>query len=211
MRLAITCVALGATAARAEPADCQVEATALRARLDDDARHAQHWELAWDVVFGATTAGSLALAITHADPIGGNRADFEESMYVGAAKSGFGLLAHLVMPLRIDVPAVAGDACADRAALRAALAEAARRERKAFWLDHLGAFAVNLAGAIVLASRRSWQVGATSAALGYPVGLLSIYTAPRASWHDWRERAPAWTVGASATTDGLSLWLAGQF
>jgi hypothetical protein len=214
MRRSIACAAIALLAARpvrAQPQDCQAEATTLRARLLEDARHARRWNTGWLLGFGAASAGQLALAVTSTNPLGTFDQDFKETLYVGAAKAGVGVVGHLLFPLRIEVPVAASDACADRDALRRALAEAARHERATFWLNHVGSFAVNLAGAIVLAERRSWQVGAASAALGYPVGLLSVYTAPRASWHEWRDREASWTIGASATGTGASLWLIGQF
>ena len=63
------------------------------------------------------------------------------------------------------------------------VAVARKKERGAFYLGHAGALVVNLAGMIVLAERRSLTLGLESFALGYPVGLLSIYTAPRGAWH----------------------------
>jgi hypothetical protein len=186
------------------PQDCQAEATELRARLLEDARHARRWNLGWEIAFGAASAGQLALALAEVKPFGTFDADFRDTLYVGAAKSAIGVGGHLLFPLRIDVPEATADACADRDALRLALAEAARRERTTFWLNHIGSIAVNLAGAIVLSERRSWQVGVASAALGYPVGLLSVYTAPRCAWHEWR-------VQASATPSAVSVVVSGQF
>jgi len=208
------CLAVVAAAARlahADSPDCAAEATALRARLTADARHARHWDLGWELGFGAVTLGQAALAIAKVKPFGVFDEDYNELLIVGAVQSAFAFTAHLVLPLRIDVPPANADACADRAALRVALADAGTRERRTFWLNHAGALAVNLAGAIVLTARRSIGVGAASAALGYPIGLLSVYTAPRGSWHEWRARRAAWTVGATVSKVGPSLWLAGQF
>jgi hypothetical protein len=58
--------------------------------------------------------------------------------------------------------------------LRAAAERAARTERRAFWLSHLGGLAVNFGGTLVIAERTSWKTGLWSFALGYPVGLLGI-------------------------------------
>jgi len=188
VRAAIVLAVLAAASfARAD--DCPTEAAALRAHLQADARQAHRWNVGWGVAYGVVTAGQLALAAGKVKPFGTFDADYEDTLYVGAAKSGIGVLGHLLFPLRIDVPAALADPCADRDALRRALAEAGRRERATFWLNHIGSLVVNVAGAVVLAERRSWQVGVESAALGYPVGVLSVYTAPRCAWHEWRMSA----------------------
>jgi hypothetical protein len=207
----VVVVVATATSAVADSQECASEAAALRATLAADATQARRWNLGWDIAFGAATAGQLALVIGKVNPLGAFDDNFKESLIVGAAKSGIGFLAHVILPLRIEVPPETADACEDRAALRLALVRAAKRERSTFWLDHIGTFAVNLAGAIVLAERRSWQVGLGSAALGYPIGVLSVYTAPRRSWHAWRAREASWTVAAGATRAGPSVWIVGSF
>ena len=159
-------------------ADCATEAAELRHQLAIESHRAHRWNGSWGVAFAAASIGQLALAVGNV----GNT-DQHEAFYVGAAKAGLGAASHLVVPLAIDVPAAVDDPCADRTALEGALAVAKKKERSIFYLGHFGALAVNLAGVIVLAERRSLLVGLESFAVGYPVGLLSIYTAPRAAWH----------------------------
>jgi hypothetical protein len=94
-------------------------------------------------------------------------------------------------------------------ALRAAAERAARDERQKFWVSHLAGLAVNLGGALVLAERVSWQAGVLSFATGYPIGLLSTYTMPRASWR--RVREPAWTANIVAGDGRRMVVVAGSF
>ena len=115
------------------------------------------------------------------------------------------------MPLRIPVPSQQAEPCADVKQLRAALAEAGRRERQSFYLTHIGGLVVNLAGATILTVRRRFSVGALSFALSFPVPPISAYTQPRRSWHEWRDRRAQWQIGASTTGDGASLWLGGEW
>jgi len=130
-------------------------------------------------------------------------------LWVGGVKSSLGAIARWFLPLRIDVPAATGDACADRKALRSAVERAARDERQAFWLSHLGGVVVNLGGTLVIAERTSWQTGLLSFAISYPIGLLGTYTMPRASWG--RGREPAWTANLVAGGDRWLLVAGGSF
>ena len=136
------------------------------------------WNTAWAIGFGAASLGQLGVALS-----GETGADLRDAAAVGAAKAGLGAASRFVVPLAIAVPPQIAEACADRDALTTALADAGKRERANFWLGHLGSIAVNFAGTAILVERRSWRVGLESLALGYPVGLLAIYTAPRDAWH----------------------------
>ena len=154
--------------------------------------------------------GQVALAVTETDPFGTFDEDDREILYVGAIKATLGLGSRVVRPLRARVPVASGDACADVAALRAAVAEAGRHERQAFFLTHLGGIAVNLAGASVLWYRRGFGVAALSFALSFPVAPISAYTQPRGSWHLWREQRATWQLGVSPREGGgAMLWLGG--
>ena len=135
--------------------------------------------------------------------------DDTHSLWVGGAKSTLAALGYWLSPLRIAVPAAAGDACFDRAALRAAAARAADDERDAFWTAHIGGLIVNATGAIILSQTASWRTGLLSFATGYPVGLLSTYTMPRAS--GGRVREPALTATAMADGRRYGLVVAGAF
>jgi hypothetical protein len=193
--------------ARVATAGCVEEATALRAHLVTASRDAQVWNTAWAIGFGAAAAGQAGLALAETKPFGTFDTDYQEMLYVGAVKATIGMGARLVLPLRIEVPDVNADPCADVMALRDALERAGRKERRAFWLTLIGGTAVNLAGSIVLMERRDFGVGALSFALGFPIGPLSAYTQPRASWRQWEERRSSWVVGVGPR----SLWLAGSF
>jgi len=191
---------------------CDAEATALRAHLEREAGSAQTWTTVWAVMFGAAAAGQLGFALAEVDPLGGEFTDeTRDTLYAGTVKASIGVAARVFMPLRISVPGKIGDSCAELPALRAALAEAAKQERRSFWLTHVGGTALNLAGAAVLAWRHSFKVGAISFAISYPVGPTSAYTQPRRSWRLWRERQLAWSVGASTGDGTSSLWLRGDW
>jgi hypothetical protein len=206
----IAVLVLASSRAAAQPADsCATESAQLREHLAIAARNAHRWNLAWQIGFGGAAAGQFGLALASKNPIGTFDRDFEESLYVGGAKATLGFASRLVMPLRVRIPEPVADACTDRAALRAAVKDVARTQRKLFWMTHIGAFMVNLAGAIVLGERRSWSVGAVSFAVGYPVGLISIYTMPRASWHLVRDAQ--WTITAVPRDDGVAIAVAGSF
>lgn len=203
-------VAVAASPATARAERCADEATQLRAHLVEEKRRAFRWNYGWAIAFGAAAVGQLTLAVTETKPLGTFDRDYEETLYVGAAKATIGVLARVVLPLHVDVPAAAADPCVDVVALRAALEEAGRRERRSFWLTHLGGTALNLAGAALLTYRRSFKVGAISFAISYPVGPANAYTQPRRSWHLWRERRVQWQLGMSGG-ETWTAWVGGSW
>lgn len=163
------------------------EAEELRAHLEDEQRRAKRWNMTWAVTFGAAAVGSFALGYANPFP------SMRDGLFVSAGKASIGALGRIILPLRIGVPAPTGDTCADLAALRDALRAAAKKERGNFYLNHAGGLLVNAAGAAIIWYRGSASQALISVAVGYPVGLLSNYLAPRNSWHLHRERT--WTVG----------------
>jgi hypothetical protein len=195
--LAAICVARTASAA-----PCEADSASIRAHLTDEAQRAHRWNLVWGLGFGAAAVGQLALGI---DPTHSLDRDLEQAAYVGAAKATVGALGHVVTPLVVEVPPPVPDACADLAALRAAAIRTAARERTTFWLNQIGALAVNATGAVVLGERTTWANAGESFALGYAVGLISTYTMPRGSWH--AADAPPIAVGFT----GGVVWIAGAF
>lgn len=201
-RLLITLgVVVLARAADAEPCG---DASALRADLQQEAIHADRWNLAWRIGFTASAVGQFAAAASGA--FGRDRAAV---LWVGGVKSSLGAIVRWILPLQIDVPAATSDACGDRTALRAVAERVAGDERRVFWLSHLGGLAVNLGGTLLIAQRVSWQAGLLSFAVSYPVGLLSTYTMPRASWA--RIREPTWGANIVAGPDRWSLVVGGSF
>lgn len=152
--------AVVALSTRVASADC----ASVRAH---DAEVADAWNLDWGLGFTAVTviqaAGALVPTIDARE---------RDVLLVGAAKSGLGALSHAIVPLKIPVT---GDCAAD-------LRVAAKNERATFWLAHLGAIGVNLAGAIVLWKLHGFSDALVSMAIGYPVGLLHVYTVPRRAW-----------------------------
>lgn len=203
LRIAIL-VALGAGLPRTAAAESCEAAAALRADLEREATRADRWNLAWRIVYTAGAAGQFALAAS-----GAADHDNTRSLYVGGAKSTLAALGHWFAPLRVRLPLTRGDACTDRAALRAAAERAADDERDAFWSAHLIGLAVNLGGAFLLAEMTSWKTGALSFATGYPVGLLSTYTMPRASWR--RVGETTWAANAFIGEGRYALVVSGSF
>jgi hypothetical protein len=123
-------IALGVVAlARAAAAEPCGDAGALRAELEQESARADHWVLAWRIAYTALAVGELGGAVS-----GVADHDNTLSLWVGGAKSTLGALGVWLSPLRIDVPPPTGDACTDRAALRATAERAAADERRSFWL-----------------------------------------------------------------------------
>lgn len=179
----VICLAAPAAAEPCDPAAAAEAAAAIDAHLAREARRARRWDNAWAITFAGLAAGQGALIAAEWTPTGFDD-DIEAGLWVGVGKSVVGAASHLVLRLKVVRPERTGDACADLAAAERALRETARNERRTFWLDHLGSFALNAAGLVLLGTRYdTWEEGLKSFALGYPVGLLSVYTQPRASWH----------------------------
>jgi hypothetical protein len=194
-----------ATAPAARPACDAREADELRAHLESQARKAHTWNWAWRITFTSAVAGTLALGLANPLP------ELQGGLYVSAGKATVGALARWFLPLRIDVPLAQADTCADVTALRAAVATAARRQRRLFYLGHAGGILVNVAGAWILTEYESFNKGLLSVAIGYPIGLLSNYTMSRGSWQFFRDRGVTWTVTVLPQRDGWGFGLAGSF
>jgi hypothetical protein len=198
-------IALGVIGlARTAAAESCEAASALRADLEREATRADRWNLAWRIVYTAGAAAQFGIAAS-----GAVGHDDTRSLYVGGAKSTLAALGHWFAPLRVRVPHTTGDACADRAALRAAAERAADDERDAFWSAHLIGLAVNAGATVLLAEMTSWKTGLTSFAIGYPVGLLTTYTMPRASWH--RVSETTWAANAFIGEGRYALVVSGSF
>jgi hypothetical protein len=178
--------------------------SALRAELERESRRVTRWNWAWRITYTTLAVGQFAVAAS-----GEADRDTTQSLWVGGAKSSFGALGQWFSTLRVRVPPPTGDPCTDRSQLRLAAERAAFEERKAFWVSHIGGLVINLVGSAIIAERVSFRDGAVSFATGYSVGLLSIYTMPRASWR--RTRAAAWTAGVVTGGDRYALVVAGSF
>lgn len=192
-------LALLATLMVARPAHaCEQEAAELRAHLEHEVPRANLWNWAWRITFSVAAVGSLSVAIANPLP------ELRDGLFVSAGKATIAAAARWIMPLDIEVPPATADPCADVAALRAEVTRIAKKERRFFWLGHIAGVVLNAAGAIIIAERGSVDQGLLSVAVGYPVGLLSNYTMPRATWGLWRERSPEWNIAVVPRSDG---WL----
>lgn len=211
-RLFIVALLMTAVPARARAEDCAASAQRLRSHLEAADVGVSRWQLAWTIAFGAGAAASAGLALAEYKPFGTFDDNYRDTLWVSAAKSTIGFASRVVMPLRVSIPAkTSGDRCGELAALRASVTKLGKKEHNTFWLTHIGGAALNLAGGLVLWHRRSLGVGAVSLAISYPVGLASVYTLPRGTWHLWREEAASWTVGVVPTEDATLVVLGGTF
>jgi hypothetical protein len=202
---------LAASAPRAAHGDCAADADRLRAHLVEVEPAVFRWNTGWTVALGTAALVQFTLAATHTNPFGTFNDDYKEAMYVGGAKATIGMLSRIVTPLRVRLPDPSADRCAELTALRASVKKLASQERQNFWLTHLGGFAMNAAGGLLLWHRRSLRVGAISFATSLPVGWLIAYTLPRRTWHLYRSESPSWTVTVGAGDGHGSLGIAGTF
>jgi len=191
--IAVGCVLAAARPADAgcDEADAAARTTKIRALLDGEAKRARRWNLAWGIGFGTVAAGQFGLTLADYTPLGDYDDDKEVGLYFAAGKAALGSLAHVVLPLKIVRPGpLTGDACADLDAAERALRASGRNEQRSFYLNHLGAFAMN-AGSLLLLGMvfDTWREGWLGLAIGYPVGLLHAYTQPRRAWR-WARRLP---------------------
>ncbi|MEO7093388.1 MAG: hypothetical protein ABI175_09065 [Polyangiales bacterium] len=211
MNALVVAALLAAVVPRAAHADCAADAGRLRDHLVEVEPAVFRWNTAWTVALGTASILQITLAATHTNPFGEFNDDFKEAMYVGGVKSGIGALSRIVTPLRVRIPELNADACADLAAVRASVKKLANQERQNFWLTHLGGLAMNAGGGLLLWHRRSFKVGATSFLTSLPVGWLIAYTLPRRTWHLYRSESPSWTVTVGAGDDHGTIGIAGAF
>lgn len=203
--LPLALVGLVALAGTVQADACAAEATTLRAHLERERARASTWNTSWAIAYGSVVIGQLLLVAAEYKPFGDFDPAYRDTLLVGATKATIGVGARVVLPLKLRVPAPLPDACAEVAQLRAALADAGRRERRSFFLNHLGGLAVNLSGAAYLWHEHDLQTAAISVGTGVVAGILAAYTQPRRSWHQWRERKATWAVAPVGTGWGVTL------
>ena len=162
----ISICSLSTTNASAETCDSK-----LRERLEREADRMRLWQWSWAAGFGVAAIGQGVGAFFVVDK------QRQEVFAVSAIKAGAGSFARLVLAPRIEITA---DTCAS-------IRENGRKERNAFWLNHVGGFALNAAGAVWLSYRTTLGYGLLSFAIGFPVGIASTYTMPRWAWRAARD------------------------
>jgi len=212
MKLAVTAAlaaVLASAPAQAAP-DCAADADQLRAHLEQADRATFRWNTTWAVLFGAAAVGQVVLAVTEIKPFGTFDAATRDTYYAGAAKATLGLATRVFTPLRVSIPAPSEDRCAELVALRSSLTSVAQKERRGFWLGHIGGMALNLAASGFLWHRHSFSDAAISFAMSYPVGLLHTYTMPRRSWHRWRAERASWSVAVAIHPERTLFSIAGE-
>jgi hypothetical protein len=190
----------------------------LETNLEDDRRYADLWWKGWTTVFvsGIVVQGARAGFEGHE----GQRAD----LIVSAAKSGIGLARSLWSPpparrgaaelqgISTDTPA----GCAERLARAEEIlrrnAEDGRSERRS-WIPHLGNLGLNLAGALIVTQGFGERDGWGSAALGFAVGEVRIWSYPWQAGNaleEYEQRFPASGLPATPpTTWHFEPWGAG--
>lgn len=196
------------------PERCALEDASLRAYLGDQATRIKRWNIAWGVAFAAGATFEYSLVAAEWNPFGDWDADARAGALAGAVKASVGVVSKLVLPLKTERAAAAtGDPCVDLANAETALRAMAKRQRRSFYLNHLGGLAVNLTGVLVLGLvADTWKQAAMSFAIGAPIGLLSTYTMPRGAWKT--ARTPRFTMAAAPMVlpdGGAGLVLAGGF
>jgi hypothetical protein len=197
--------------AQAITAPCSdAEVTELREHLAAQSDKAETWNLAWRLIFTGAAVGTAVVG--YLDPF----PSLQHGLYGSAGKATIGALARWVLPLHIHVPAATGDACTDLAALRKEVKRVAKKEKQNFWLGHIGGIAVNLGGAAYVYYYDGIGKALLSIAIGYPVGVTSNYTMPRATWKLYRSRESQWkpataTVTVLPTEHGWQAALVGTF
>lgn len=211
MKLALVAIVLALAAPQRAEAACAEDADKLRAFLVNEAARMDKWDVYWGMAFAGVSASQTALAVTKFKPFGTFDADYEATLWVGAAKSFIGFGAHTVTAVKVRMPAPKDDRCAELTALRQTLEKLGRDQRKTFFMTHFGGLAVNLTGAAILWHRRSFGVALTSVLISLPVGVATAYTMPRRAWHKWRDGSPTWTVGVAAGEGSLLLSIGDEF
>lgn len=199
----VLATALAAPRLAVADAACAADAAVLRHHLEREQRRVARWNTGWAIAYGGAVVIQLVDTAFEYKPFGEYDERYRDTLYVGAIKATVGVGARLVLPLRIHVPAPVAEPCAERDALRAALADAGRRERTSFYLNHIGGFTVNAIGAAFLWQRDDLETAALSLGTGIAAGILAAYTQPRLSWHWWREQRATWTV--SPTSVGVAV------
>jgi hypothetical protein len=211
--LVIATLLSGAAPAEAcDPTEAGARAARLQTHLDRERRRARRWDNAWLVTFATATVAQGSARLAEWTPLGDYDDDAEAGLEVGTVKGAVATLAHVVLRLKIVRPERTGDPCVDAEAAERAFRASARNERRSFYLNHLGSFAFNVGGMLYLGLREdAWGEAALSTGIGYPVGLLAVYTQPRGVWKAERRGGIEATIGVARRRDFTGLVLAGTF
>jgi hypothetical protein len=191
---------------------CDEQAAELRDALTRESHRAEVWNSVWRWSF--TGAAVATAAVGYWDPVH----EWQAGLYVSAGKASIGALARWILPLHIHVPPPTQDACADLAALHAEIKRIAKKEKGLFITGHIGGFLLNAVGGYIVYHYSGLGQAALSVGVGYPIGLLSNYTMPRASWHRYRDRdwdlppsPPQPSLSVVPTDGGMVVSVAGAF
>jgi hypothetical protein len=212
--LVVLSAARPAGAQPCDPAEAGARTARIQAHLDREKRRGKKWDNIWLVTF-ATLAAVQGTAIATETTIGEYDEAAEAGLIAGTVKASVGALAHVILRLKVVRPKRTGDPCTDLAEAERALRKTAKNEKRSFYLNHLGSFALNVGALLWLGLQKDeWGEGAQSIALGYPVGLLAVYTQPRGALKAHRRGTfdeVSATVGVARRPDFTGLVLAGTF
>jgi hypothetical protein len=188
--ITVACALLAAASgAAAQPCDRTAaarERDQIAARLDADARNSRIWNLGWGIGLGAVAAGTAVFALEPQWlPVIDVDRPLRAALVVTSVKAALGAGSRLVLPLRARrAPPATGDACADLAAARAALAWTARRQRGSFWMGILGGVATHIAGGTVLiVGFDAWTLAGIGLVVGTAATAAMAWSQPQGSWH----------------------------
>jgi hypothetical protein len=200
-----------AAAQPCDPAEAEARTARIQQHLDREKRRGKKWDNIWLATF-ATLAAAQGVAIATETTIGDYDEAAEAGLIVGTVKSTIGALAHVILRLKVVRPKKTGDPCTDLEEAERALRKSAKNEKRSFYLNHLGSFALNVGGLLWLGLQEDeWGEGAKSIALGYPISLIAVYTQPRGALKAHRRGTFEATVGVTRRADFTGLVLAGTF
>lgn len=177
----VLCTGMGSSAARAQTCDGlsadEARATTERitARLENQYGKTRTWSLVWGIGYAASAVGFTTAGLLIDDE------DRQVDLFVTGGKSTIAALSVFVLPVRVTrPPPPSGDACADLAAARKALAESAKSQAKGRgWIKHAGGLLLNGAGIAIAGSQHGNYLRASVLALsGIAFGQAQIWTQP---------------------------------
>ena len=189
----------GATASLADRSAAERYAF-IESTLDREARKGRIWNHAWGWGFLGVTIGQAGVGAWVSDE------NCPECWYVGAAKSGLGLISTVLLkPVVVDrVDPIVEPTCDDLARAERLLIAAANSER-VHWFRHVEGGLVNLAAVLYLGLEHDeWGKALLGAAIGTAVGEYRLYSRPDGAIDALRDYR-AGSVGGRA--DAHTQWM----
>lgn len=161
---------LAVVLALAAPIRAQANCDSKAAKaLRSDARNAKLWTYSWAGIYAAGSIGQYFVAKELVDD-----EDVSLNLYVGAIKSGLGVVGQFLFPMRIESPS---EGCTE---LETLLEGAKRAEdKKRGWFPHTSLVFVNLVGsAYVYHETDNLRLTIMGSVIGATIGEIAIFTTP---------------------------------